>query len=269
MDYRIGCSGWSYSGWLGNFYPPGTKPGDYLRLYSRVFDAVEIDSTFYRIPQESMVKGWRESTPDGFSFTAKLPREITHEKKLNNSDEVLERFVSVMRGLGRKLEFIVIQFPPSFNCKKGMEPFRSFVSVLPSGVKYAVEFRHYSWFTDEVQSLLSDYGMTIVWSEIQGLVPSKVLTSDAIYLRLVGDRSISEDKFGTVQKDRSGIIKSWSDDILSRKDEVRHAFVFANNHFQGFGPFTVNLFRQSLGMDVVDWRLNMEKIVPDNQKTLF
>lgn len=269
MEVRIGCSGWSYRGWLNNFYPPGTKPGDYLKLYSRVFNVVEIDSTFYRIPKESMVNSWRNSTPDDFRFTAKLPQEITHERKLINSEEVLERFISVIRGLGSKLEYIVIQFPPSFSSRKGLEPLRSFVSVLPSDLKFAMEFRHRSWFTDNILSLLSDNGITTVWSEIEGLEPNRSLTSDSIYLRLVGDRSIPEDKFGTVQKDRSETIKSWSDEIMARKDEVKHAFVFANNHFQGFGPFTVNVFRQSLGMETVDWNLKMKRIAPDNQRTLF
>ncbi len=269
MEYRIGCSGWSYSGWLRNFYPAGTKAGDYLKLYSRVFDTVEIDSTFYRIPSVSMVDGWNKVTPAGFRFTAKMPKLITHEEKLLNSGSHLDDFMDVMKGLGEKLAFLVIQLPPSFRREEGYDRLKSFISVLPSYFSYAVEFRHGSWFTDDVYSMLSDSGITLAWSELHGLAPHMDLTSDSVYLRLVGDRSIPEEKFGTAQKDRTAVAGKWADEIARRKDEVRHAFVFANNHFQGFGPFTVNLFRQSAGMEPVDWGLKMRSIVPDRQKTLF
>lgn len=269
MDFRVGCSGWSYSGWLRNFYPAGTKPGDYLKLYSSVFNTVEIDSTFYRIPGKSMVEGWKNATPSDFLFTAKLPREITHERRFRDSKAILARFTESMRILGSKLALILIQLPPSMKREKNVDNLASFISMLPDDLRYAMEFRHYSWFTDDVLSMLSDNKVTFAWSEIRDLVPANFLTTGTIYLRLVGDRTIQESDFGNVMRDRSGIISEWAGEIMKRKEEVKHAFIFANNHFQGFGPFTVNLFRESLGLEKTDWTAKMQASVPDNQKTLF
>ncbi len=269
MDYRIGCSGWSYSGWVGPFYPKGTRPGDYLKLYSRVFDAVEIDSTFYRIPGRNMVKSWDEATPDGFRFTAKLPQEITHERKLGNSETVLSAFTDAIRPLGEKLSFVLIQFPASFRGKTQKTRFAEFIKLLPSDISFAVEFRHSSWFAEDVYSMLRDAEITMAWSEVPMLMVPEVITSGSAYLRLVGDRSIGEDRFGTVQRDRSSTIKSWAGVLDRQKDRIRHAFIFANNHFQGFGPFTVNLFREAAGLEPVDWEARIRSIVPDGQKKLF
>src|SRR5213080_674562 len=98
---RIGCSGWSYADWVGPFYPKDAKPGDYLHLYSTIFDAVEIDSTYYRTPSPLMVANWRKITTDGFIFSAKFPKKITHELKLRDSQAQLERFYSQCQSYAR------------------------------------------------------------------------------------------------------------------------------------------------------------------------
>lgn len=269
MDLRIGCSGWSYRGWINNFYPQGTKPGNYLKLYSRVFDSVEIDSTFYRIPSISMVKAWHDATPEGFVFTAKMPGEITHERRLADSGDILDRFISVIRELAGKLGMILIQLSPSFDYSSGMKNLRRFLPDLPQDLNFAVEFRHNSWFNDDALALLQEYSVTNAWSEIPGVHNNFRLTTPGIYLRLVGDRSIQEETFGTVQKDRTSLVREWAGKVNERKDEVRHAFIFANNHFQGFGPFTVNLFKESMGLEPADWKSINSTQVPDRQKTLF
>ncbi len=101
---RIGCSGWSYADWVGPFYPKDAKPGDYLHLYSTIFDAVEIDSTYYRTPSPLMVANWRKITTDGFIFSAKFPKKITHELKLRDSQAQLERFYKSISELREKLK---------------------------------------------------------------------------------------------------------------------------------------------------------------------
>src|SRR5207249_5112129 len=100
---HIGCSGWSYADWVGPFYPKDAKPGDYLHLYSTIFDAVEIDSTYYRTPSPLMVANWRKITTDGFIFSAKFPKKITHELKLRDSQAQLERFYKSISELREKL----------------------------------------------------------------------------------------------------------------------------------------------------------------------
>lgn len=269
MELRIGCSGWSYEGWVGPFYPMNAKPSSFLELYSRVFDTVEIDSTFYRIPKISTVKSWRDSTPDDFFFSPKFPKEITHEKELENVDRLLRMFIEPILNLSQKLGPVLIQLSPSFTFEHGFKRLKQFISDLPSNIHYAIEFRHDSWFRDEIYSLLQKSDMTLVWSEMPSVHVPKILTSSTAYLRMIGDRSIKEENFGTIQKDRTETIKIWADEIKNKEDEIEKAFVFSNNHFQGFSPATANLFRESLGLKIIDWNFGIRTASPERQKTLF
>src|SRR5439155_6323943 len=151
---RIGCSGWSYQDWVGPFYPRDAKPGDYLKLYSNVFNAVEIDSTYYRTPSPLMVANWRKITPEAFVFTAKFPKKITHELKLRDSLAQLERYYKSISELREKLGALLIQLPPSFNYKKDKEALEIFVGQIDTKYKHAIEFRNKSWFKPDIYKLL-------------------------------------------------------------------------------------------------------------------
>src|SRR5947199_3010669 len=151
---RIGCSGWSYQDWVGPFYPKDAKPADYLRMYSQVFDAVEIDSSYYRTPSPFMVSNWKRVTPEGFLFTAKFPKKITHELKLRDSQAQLERFYKAMSELREKLGALVIQLPPSFNYKKDKEALETFLGQTDKRYVHAIEFRNKSWFKPDIYKLL-------------------------------------------------------------------------------------------------------------------
>jgi uncharacterized protein YecE (DUF72 family) len=113
LQYYIGCSGWSYSSWQGPFYPLNIENSQWLRYYSQVFDFVEIDSTFYRMPNPFMVKNWYKRTPDNFRFTAKFPKIITHDKRLKNVQKELEYFLESISGVEEKILALLIQLPPS------------------------------------------------------------------------------------------------------------------------------------------------------------
>ena len=106
---RLGTQGWNYDAWVGPFYPPGTRSGEFLRIYTRAFDTVEVDSTFYAVPSAKTVRGWAERAPEGFTFALKMPQEITHERKLRDSDDILAEFMERARELGNKLGPILIQ----------------------------------------------------------------------------------------------------------------------------------------------------------------
>lgn len=269
MEVRVGCSGWSYRGWVGPFYPKNTKQEDYLRVYSHIFSTVEIDSTFYGIPSTDTVRSWKKATPENFVFCPKMPKAITHDMRLRDSDANLDRFLSVIKELGSKLGTFLIQMPPSFTFKRDHKNLESFLSVLPESNSYALELRNPSWFRDDLYRMLEDNGVTLVWSEIPNVAIPPVATSESAYIRFVGDRTIREEDFGSVQKDRSGTIKKWADRLESQKANIRHAFVFANNHFQGFGPFTVRLFSETMGLEKVDFPQGPETVISDKQKTLF
>ncbi len=253
MEIRTGCSGWSYDQWVGTFYPRGTKAIDFLKIYSKIFDIVEIDSSFYRVPDRHTVETWSSSVPENFAFTAKMPQTVTHGLRLRNVLDEAIKFLDVIGILGDKLKAVLIQLPPSLTFREGFPYLKSLVGDLPSGIRYSVEMRHDSWFVDDTFFMLRDNGVGLAWSEIPYAHVPPVVTSDIVYLRLVGDRSIREDEFGKVLKDRSVEIGLWAKELKEKEEMIRHAYVLSNNHFQGFGPATVNLFRRMSGLDTIDW----------------
>ena len=251
-EFRIGCSGWSYKDWSGIFYPKGLQAKDYLKFYSNVFNCVEIDSSFYRIPNQFMVNQWKANTPDGFLFSPKLPKKITHENKLKGSESTLLYFYSVMSKLGGKLGPIAVQLPPSVKLSAHLETMKKFLDQLSPDFKHAIEFRHKSWFTPEVYDLLKSKNVAMVWSLNQYVETPPEVTADFVYLRMVGDREITE--FSGIQKDRSEEMKRWASAIQSKSDDFEQGFIFFNNHFAGFSPESANEFRRLLGLMELDWR---------------
>ena len=251
---HAGCSGWSYEDWLGPFYPKDAKPKDFLRLYSSVFDTVEIDSSFYRIPNRFMISQWKKNTPENFVFCPKFPKKITHDLKLQNVTSTLDFFYKTISGLGSKLGPMVVQMPPSFRYEKSMKDLENFVSnEIKPGFRHAIEFRHASWFRQDVYKLLETRNVSLCWSLNQYLKepPPKMLTSDFVYARMVGERDITT--FNVPQKDRSKESKEMADAIESVEPSIQDAFIFFNNHFAGFGPESVNEFRRLVGLMEMDY----------------
>ncbi|MFQ5998241.1 MAG: DUF72 domain-containing protein [Candidatus Bathyarchaeia archaeon] len=251
MSLRIGCSGWSYSDWVGPFYPRDVSSKDFLRLYSSIFDTVEVDSTYYRLPLAHVVSQWKHSTPSGFLFTAKLPKRLTHDQKLEGAGEILPRFYRTMHEFGDKLGPILVQLPPSFKYETGKQRLERLLEAMDSRHRHTIEFRHRSWFKPEIYNLLKNYGVALCWSINQYLTTPADVTSDFIYLRFVGDRTITD--FGKVQRDRSEVMKTWTKTLDDVGTTVKDKFVLFNNHFTGFGPASVNEFRRLVGLAQIDW----------------
>jgi uncharacterized protein YecE (DUF72 family) len=249
---RIGCSGWSYKDWDGHFYPKDLAAKDYLKFYSGVFNSVEIDSSFYRIPNQGMINQWKNNTPINFVFSPKLPKKITHDNKLENSESTLLYFYSVLSKLGPKLGPIAVQLPPSIKLSTHFEVMKKFISQLSTDFKHAIEFRHKSWFTPEVYALLRKSNIAMVWSFNQYLETPPEATADFIYLRMVGDREITE--FSGIQKDRSAEMKKWASIVEEKASKFESGYVFFNNHFAGFSPESANEFRRLLGLMELDWQ---------------
>jgi uncharacterized protein YecE (DUF72 family) len=261
LKYHIGCSGWSYSSWKGPFYPPNLENSDWLRFYSQVFDYVEIDSSFYRIPNQFMVKNWVKRTPDNFRFTAKFPKVITHDKYLVNVEEDVERFLENIEPLEKKTLALLIQLPPSLEIMPGLEGLRNLLPLLDDRFRYAVEVRHLSWFQDLAYNFFADNDLCLVWSQLAKISTPPIVTTDFLYVRFIGDRSIDEKDFGKIQKDRVLELSNWAEQIKNveigkekgRRSEVRDAMIAANNHYAGFGPGTVNIFRNMVGLPEFSW----------------
>ena len=131
-DIMVGCSGWSYKAWDGPFYPRGTQPEDYLEFYSSVFDTVEIDSTFYSIPPQNSARKWNKFSPPGFKFSPKLPREITHERRLRSTSHLMEQFMESIYPIKEKIGMVLVQLPPSMNYDESFLDFQNFISDLPA-----------------------------------------------------------------------------------------------------------------------------------------
>jgi uncharacterized protein YecE (DUF72 family) len=249
LEYYLGCSGWSYEGWKGSFYPQDLDNRYWLSYYSKIFDFVEIDSTFYRIPSKFMVNNWDKRTSDNFRFAVKFPKVITHEKRLKDVGKDIERFYDVMEPLYDKILVFLIQLPPSLQIAEGLDLVKNLQYQLDPSFRYAIEVRHYSWFNELFYNYIKEKNYCLVWSQQDILITPPILTTDFVYLRLIGDRSINEKDFGKINKDRTKEMEIWSkileDDDRKVKD-LNIAIIASNNHYAGFGPMTAKLFAEMM-----------------------
>jgi uncharacterized protein YecE (DUF72 family) len=243
----------------------------WLSYYSHVFDYVEIDSTFYRMPTPFMVGNWYKRTPDNFRFTAKFPKVITHDKRLKKVEKELEYFLGSISGLGEKLLALLIQLPPSLDIAEGLEGLRQIVPELDKRFRYAVEVRDSSWFQDLAYNFFRNNNICMVWSQLAGIRTPPIVTTDFLYIRFIGDRSIDEKDFGKIQKDRVAEMKKWARN-LRRTGEVKNdkpnlAIVAANNHYAGFGPGAANMFRKMIGLEEATWKDKKVPLTEENKSS--
>lgn len=270
MEYRIGCSGWSYEEWKEVFYPKDLEKLKWLSFYSEVFDFVEIDSTFYNIPKSFIVNSWSKKTPSNFAFSSKFPRLITHEKKFKHIEMELDNYLKSLLPLKSKLITLLIQLPPYLDLDRYYTDIEQFFSILDKSFRYSIEVRDKSWFCDKFYHLLKDNNICLVWNQLDIIQAPPIITTDFVYIRLIGDRSIKEKDFGKIVKDKIVELKHWSDIImgLPNKDEhIQSVIVAANNHFAGFGPQTANTFRELLGLDSLSWTEKDSTNITDESKT--
>ena len=260
MEYRIGCSGWSYSAWKGHFYPASLPNSKWLEYYAKVFDFVEIDSSFYSTPSLFRVKKWAVNTPANFRFSVKMPKVITHEKAFYNINKELEYFYSSLSPLREKNLCFLIQMPPYISFKTGFKLLKNFCNILDTRYRYAVEARQTSWFNDEFYAFLMEQNICLVWNELDSVRAPRKITTDFVYVRLIGDRSIEERDFGRIQKDREVESAYWASGV--GQANVPLAIVAANNHYAGFGPASANGFRKMLGLNEVAWEEKKQRELP-------
>jgi uncharacterized protein YecE (DUF72 family) len=195
---------------------------------------------------------WQTLTPNKFKFTAKLPRVITHEKLLEDVSAELEQFFDIMAPLKGKLLALLIQLPPSIPAKEGIPKLEQFIPQLSTDYRYALEVRHKSWFNPDVYKFLSGNKICLTWSQLDTIRSPPELTTDFIYLRLIGDRGAEESDL-KMRQDREKEMKQWTDSVINVADSVSHGFVAVNNHFTGFAPDTVNIFRKQMQLPKISW----------------
>ncbi len=254
-DLRIGCSSWTSDAWWDRVYPRIISDGERLPWYARHFDCVEVDSTYYRAPARGTVSSWRTRTPPNFLFTLKLTRDLL-DPSSPLDPERLASFLTTARGLEEKLGPILLQFPPWLKPGRTEKFLQDLLGRLDPSLRYALEVRDRGWFQGEplrwLLRELSDRRIALTWSYLTYVeVPAEV-TSDLLYLRFIGDHStIPTETHGEVRVDRTPQVRLWADRLRAVADRVERALVFFNNHFAGFAPDSVNLFRQEMGLEPI------------------
>jgi uncharacterized protein YecE (DUF72 family) len=258
---RLGTCSWNTKDWVGKVYTPGTAPTEFIREYAQQFDAVEIDSTFYGIPRERTVDGWRERTPEGFVFAAKAPKSITHDLFLQNCETELSHFLGVMSRLGERLGPIEFQFPyfakrSGVTCADFLARLEPFLKGLPEdGFQFAVEVRNRAWLRPPLLELLGERGITLVlidhpWmARPDELFRRNVVTGAFLYIRFLGDRRGIEkitSFWGESVIDRRPDIQQWVPHIKRLLDQQVSVYGFVNSHYSGHAPHDVELLREAL-----------------------
>jgi uncharacterized protein YecE (DUF72 family) len=262
-SYQVGCQGWNYDDWVTGpgervFYPQGTRAADMLEVYASVFETVEIDSTFYAIPPVSTFAGWAKRTPPHFTFSLKLPQEITHERALGTgSTAILEEFCDRARALEDKLACVLIQLPPQFDLtRENGRSLRAFLPRLPRDIRFSVEFRSSGWLKESVLDFLAEQGVASALVEGQWIAPEDIWrlaehpTADFVYIRWMGARNLT--RFDTVQRPQDENLRDWSKMIARPAERVSHVYAYFSNFYEGHAPASANKLKRLLGQSVIE-----------------
>ena len=227
----VGTSGYNSPEWRGTFYPEKFSTSKMLAYYAERFPTVEINYTFYRLPTEKLLAGWAAGTPDSFCFTLKAPRRITHDAKLQRCEELLQAFCRTARTIGPRLASLLFQLPPTL--RKDAATLRNFVELLPEGTRAAFEFRHPSWFDDEVYDVLRSRNVALCVADSEKLSTPEVTTADHAYFRLRDEGY------------QQGDIERWAG-VVRRLQGVTDVFVYFKHEEQGLGPEFARRFVDAL-----------------------
>jgi len=232
MNIWIGTSGYNYPEWKGSFYPEKLPAAKMLSYYAEHLRTVEINYTFYRIPNESIVAGWSRETPAGFRLTLKAPRRITHDRRLRECAELVNIFVRVSNTLGPKLGVLLFQLPPYF--RKDIGVLDAFLAELPPGIRAAFEFRHASWLDAEVYARLRERQLALCIADSEkGSTPVEI-TADYAYFRLRDEGYNAQD------------ITRWAATIRDRTAACRDVYVYFKHEEAGKGPEFARLLQHEL-----------------------
>ena len=228
----IGTSGYNYPEWKGSFYPDTLPASKMLPYYSERFPTVEINYTFYRAPNEKILKGWDQATPGRFKLTLKAPRRITHDARLRDCGDRVHQFLETASILGPKLGALLFQLPPYL--KKDVALFDAFLEAFPPRVCAAFEFRHVSWLDDEIYSRLRSRNLALCVADSQKLSTPIELTADYGYFRLRDEGYTPDD------------IERWAGTIQERTRQCRDVYVYFKHEESGKGPEFAHLLTEAL-----------------------
>ncbi|MEP6900863.1 MAG: DUF72 domain-containing protein [Actinomycetota bacterium] len=269
----VGCQGWNYDDWTTKaggdtiFFPRGTKSNEMLALYSEIFETIEVDSTFYAIPPASSVENWYKKTPANFTFSLKMPQEITHEHALRKSSfEIADEFCERVKDLKEKLGIVLIQLAPQFEAsKENAQSLRKFLERLPKEIRFAVEFRERNWLIDWTFQELEKNSVALVLVE-GNWIPREItftaiekLKTDFAYIRFMGERDLTA--FDKIYRHQDTNLQMWKEEI--ERIKAHEIFVYFSNFYEGHAPASAGKLKKLFGQKIVEAR-NLE-----NQGSLF
>lgn len=229
MQFFVGTSGYSYKEWKGSFYPEKLPQKQMLNYYGERLSTVEINNTFYRMPKSAVLESWAEQVPEDFRFVLKASQRITHFKRLKDVEDETDYLLSTASVLQARLGAVLFQLPP--NLKKDVPRLQEFLHLLPSTPRFAVEFRHDSWFDEEVYAALSEKSCALCLADVDDAdAPDLISTADFGYVRL------------RRAKYTKAALTKWLDRL--RSQEWQAAYVFFKHEDEGTGPKLATQFRK-------------------------
>lgn len=224
----IGTSGWHYKHWVGNFYPERLPASLMLGEYIQHFNTVELNNTFYKLPTQTSLLSWRESTPPDFHFAVKGSRFLTHMKKLNNTEAGLKRFFDAVDVLAPKLDTILFQLPP--NWEINVDRLAAFLALLPRYYRYAFEFRNLTWNTSETYKLLAKHNAAYCIFDLAGYLAPLEITADFCYIRLHGPGGKYQGSYS------DAALQKWASKIAEWSKKLAAVYIYFDNDDSGYAP---------------------------------
>lgn len=255
MQIHIGTQGWNHAAWVGPFYPPGTRPHDFLSCYARAFDTVEVDATYHAIPGEQVVRGWAERVPAGFTFSLKLPQELTPETRPPDAAR-LELFCERALVLGDKLGLVLVQLRPEYGPER-WDAVAAFLARLPPALRWAIEFRQRGWVGPKLLDLLRRHGVALAlvdggWLRREETVELAIQpTASFAYVRWMGSGAKLTD-FSAIQANRDRELSVWAVALAALAARVSAVYGYVSNHFQGHAPASARELQRLIGVSPVE-----------------
>jgi len=226
LHYYIGTSGWHYDHWRTRFYPEKLAKPKWLEFYASNFTTVELNNSFYKLPSEAAFAAWRDSSPANFTFAVKVSRFITHIKRLRDTAEAVDKFISRAQILGEKLGPLLYQLPP--NMHRDDERLESFLSILPQGMKHVFEFRHQSWLEEPVFRILHKYNIGLCVFDMPSLSCPLVTTADFAYIRFHGSTGL----YWSCYSDEE--LADWAKRLADLAVNLKAVYIYFNNDAEAF-----------------------------------
>ncbi len=260
---HIGCAGWDYKDWIGPFYPKLLESYNRLVFYTKYFNVIEINNTFYSLPKFSIVQNWSEQAPADFKFIVKVWQEITHNFKDVNIKDSISQFFYRLSPLKEKTFAYLLQFPPWFKYnEKHLHQLKYLISELPTENKYIFELRDNSWFNEDLLYELLEISTIILGTTyMPGIKAYYMPRQNTYYIRLIGDRELTV--FDRIQRDQKENLSNLVNKIntLKKSPNIYEIFIIVNNHFQGNAPESVNMLKEKLNLPVKTF--NQQKKLSD------